>query len=273
MKKKVVLLTGAELRHEFFRKFISNQKEIVVIASYCEDKRGTLLKTIYKDESSNELRMKHLSARDSTELDFFELYCNQTQDKSNPKFIEKGNINNSLHVNNIIRLNPDIIVSFGCSIIKSELLYRFKGRFINIHLGLSPYYRGSGTNFWPFVNNELQFIGTTFMHIDAGIDTGKIIHQIRAQINFNDNIHQIGNRLIRDSFIECTKIIKNFDRLAFMPQIIFNKQEEKYYRKKDFTENKLKVAYKNILENSIDQYIKRKISIDEEFPIINNKSI
>ena len=65
---------------------------------------------------------------------------------------------------------------------------------------MSPYYRGSGTNFWPFVNNELQFIGATFMHIDEGVDTGEIIHQIRANIFHDDNIHQIGNRLIRIHF-------------------------------------------------------------------------
>ena len=37
---------------------------------------------------------------------------------------------------------------------------------INVHLGLSPYYKGSATNFWPFVNNELQFLGVTFMVTD-----------------------------------------------------------------------------------------------------------
>ena len=219
MNKKLVLLTGGELRHEFFRKFISNQKSIEVLSSYCEDKKEALLKIINKKKSLNDLRLKHISARESTEIDFFKLYCDNTEDKSNPIFIKKGDINTSKNVNNIIQLNPDIIISFGCSIIKSELLDKFKGRFVNIHLGLSPYYRGSGTNFWPFVNDELQFIGTTFMHIDAGIDTGKIIHQIRAQINFNDNIHQIGNRLMKDSFIECVTLIRNFDVLNDMPQI------------------------------------------------------
>jgi len=273
MNKKVVLLTGGELRHEFFRKFISNQKGIEVLSSYCEDKKGALVKIINKEESSNDLRMKHLSVRESTEVDFFDLFCSHTEDKSNPIFIKKDDINTSKNVNNIIQLNPDIIISFGCSIIKSKLLETFNGRFMNIHLGLSPYYRGSGTNFWPFVNDELQFIGTTFMHIDEGIDTGKIIHQIRAKINFNDNIHQIGNRLIKDSFTECAKLIRNFDVLNDMPQITSDKHNEKYYRKKDFTEDHLKTAYDNILKYSIENYLKHKLSVDKEFPIIKNLSI
>ena len=40
-------------------------------------------------------------------------------------------------------------------------------------------------------------VGATFMYIDAGIDTGEIIHQIRADIVIGDSPHSIGNRLIK----------------------------------------------------------------------------
>jgi len=48
-------------------------------------------------------------------------------------------------------------------------------------LGLSPYYLGSGTNYWPLVNEKPEFVVATFMHIDTDIDTEEIIHQIRAK--------------------------------------------------------------------------------------------
>ena len=35
------------------------------------------------------------------------------------------------------------------------------------------------------------------MFIDKGIDTGKIIHQIRPKLYTNDNIQTIGNRIIK----------------------------------------------------------------------------
>ena len=95
----------------------------------------------------------------------------------------------------------------------------------------------------------------------------------KLNINFNDNIHQIGNRLIKDSIIECVKLIRNFDVLNDMPQITLDKHNEKYYRKKDFTENHLKTAYDNILNYSIENYLKHKLSVDKEFPIIKNLSI
>ena len=273
MKKKVILLTGSELRHDFFRKFIANDKEIEVLATYCESQKGNLQEMVKREEGSNSLRVNHLDARSTTEFDFFGIYCDAVEDKSHPIFIEKGEINEQEHVKRILDLNPDILISYGCSIIRSELLTVFAGRFVNIHLGLSPYYRGSGTNFWPFVNNELQCIGTTFMYIDEGIDTGEIIHQIRAEINFNDNIHQIGNRLIRNSISECKKLIKSFKKLKRVPPLSFDKHNERYYRKKDFTEDALKIAYNNLYNRSVDKYLENKALLDLQFPIIENPTI
>ena len=271
--KKVVLLTGTEIRHEFFRKFLAKDENINVLATFCESKRGNLSEIVQKDKKANELRSQHLLERKSSENNFFGIYCNRTEDKSNPIFINKGEINSDFNVKKIIDLKADIIISYGCSIIKSELLNIFKRRFINIHLGLSPYYRGSGTNFWPFVNNELQFIGTTFMHIDSGIDTGEVIHQIRADIKINDDIHKIGNRLIKDSFIECIKLIKYFDTIKTCKKRSEKHIEEKYYRNKDFSEKSLKTAHINLSKGLIKKYLKNKTSIDNQFPIFQNPKL
>ena len=107
---------------------------------------------------------------------------------SRPNYIDKNlievnrnEINENLSLRKkIIDTKPDLVIAYGCSIIKEPLISIFKKKFLNIHLGLSPYYRGSATNFWPFVLNELQFVGITYMNIDSGVDTGPILHQFRA---------------------------------------------------------------------------------------------
>ena len=266
---KIILLTGSELRHEFFRKYIADQKGIQVQLTTCESLKGNLSETVDIDNNNN-LRKLHLSSRNQYEEDFFRLYCDSVEDKSNPKFIDRGCVNNEEIVSTIINLKPDLIISYGCSIIRSELLNIFEGRFINIHLGLSPYYMGSGTNYWPFVNDELQFVGTTFMYIDSGIDTGEIIHQIRAKIFHGDNIHQVGNRLIRDSVIECVKLIKGFEKIGKMKPLEVEINMKKIYKKKDFTENSLIIANKNITEGMISRYLENKSSIDPLYPILQN---
>ena len=124
--------------------------------------------------------------------------------------------------------------NYGCSIIQEPLLSVFDGRFVNVHLGLSPYYRGSGTNFWPLVNKEPEFVGATFMHIDSGIDTGEIIHQIRADYFWGDTPSSIGNRLILKMSATLKDLILNFDNLHVnLPKA--STCESKVYKKIDFS--------------------------------------
>ena len=46
---------------------------------------------------------------------------------------------------------------------KGKILKEFRSKIINAHLGLSPYYRGSGTNIFPFVNKEIEYVGVTYV--------------------------------------------------------------------------------------------------------------
>lgn len=271
--KKIILITGSELRHKYFRKFISIQNGINVIASFCESKKGSI-EQIVKDQDFNDLRTEHLSNRLSSEMEFFNEFCDVTLDESNPFFIEKGEINNHEIVDKIVALDPEVIISYGCSIIRSSiLLERFHKKFINIHLGLSPYYRGSGTNFWPFVNNELQFVGTTFMFIDKGIDTGEIIHQIRADFDNDDSIHSVGNKLLLKTFKVCYEIIVNFSSIK-TPSIYSNNGNlnfsNRYYKKSDFSEIAVTKAYQNIEKGIIKNYIDNTKVL---YPIVENPII
>ncbi len=267
--KKIIIITGHELRHDFFKKYLAASKEIQVLKTYCEVPETSLLRKI-QTEADNDSRSRHLTMREQTERDFFELFCSKIPDDSNSVFIPKGNINNQELVDEISNLNPDIIMAYGCSIIKSSLLETFKGRFVNIHLGLSPYYRGSATNFFPFVNDEVSCVGVTFMHIDEGIDTGKIIHQIRPTIVSGDSIHQIGNRLIKEMAPVCEKIIVRFDDLEESKAIHESRIAEKVYRNKDFTEETVAVMYQKFAEGIIENYLNNKAALDAKYPLLQN---
>ena len=91
---------------------------------------------------------------------------------------------------------PDVVLVFGTGLLKRPLLDRFPGRVLNIHLGLSPYYRGAGTNFWPLVNGEPEYCGATIHFLDDGVDTGPIIAHVRPEIRAGDGPHDIGNKTI-----------------------------------------------------------------------------
>ena len=269
--KRVVILTSSELRHTFFRKYLALPKGIEVVASFCESDEKNLVNKI-TNSKDEKLRHKHLQARLQVEKDYFELFCEYTIDTSNPIHISKGSINNPENIQKIIKLNPDVIISYGSSIIKPALIDAFPNRFINIHLGLSPYYRGSGTNYWPFVNNAPEYCGVTFMKIDAGIDTGEVVHQIRPDIYENDSFHVICNRLIISMTSEMAAMVCSFDMLQSMPQIAAG-DNDLYYKNSDFTEASVTQLYKNFDSGMIPKYLADRKNRDSAVPIIQNPAI
>ena len=270
--KRIVILTGAELRHDFFRRFMALQPGIEVLCTFCEGTEKSLRNILQRQQGAKDWRERHLQARERAEQDFFGLFVETAPDHSNPVFIPKGEINRQEHVETIRGLQPDLLIAYGCSIIRSSLLQDFAGRFVNIHLGLSPWYRGSGTNFWPLVNDEPELVGVTFMHIDEGVDTGRIIHQMRAAICWGDTPHMIGNRLIRDMAGECARLVQRFDQLEDMlppPQ----PEQERYYRKKDFTEEAVVQLYRNFNNGMIEQYLIEQVAREARHPIVQNPAL
>jgi phosphoribosylglycinamide formyltransferase-1 len=270
--KRVILITGSELRHEFLRIFLSHAAGFELIKTYAESPDKNIVAQV-ASQDDNTLRKTHLSLRTQTEKDFFELYCSQTKDLSNVAFLKKGDINSEHFVEEIKKLNPDLIVAYGCSIIKPSLVEHFESCFINVHLGLSPYYRGSGTNYWPFVNDELELIGVTFMHIDTGVDTGKVFHQIRPRIYPGDDVHKIGNRLIYDFAVLLPKIIVRFDDLEEVEQLAIDKSAGKYYKNSDFSEASLVELYKNFSSGMVEKYLENKETHDAKYKIVENPAL
>ena len=272
MEKRIVILTGSELRHQFFRKYMALQPGIRVLRTCCEGLEKSLTALVRKKAEPTDYRARHLQARDCAERDFFALFVETADDLSSPIHIPKGDINEKEHVEAILALRPDLLVAYGCSIIRGKLLEEYSGRFLNVHLGLCPWYRGSGTNFWPLVNGEPEYVGATFMHIDAGVDTGEIIHQIRAEYCWADTPHAVGNRLIRDMAGVYAAIVRRFDELPRMPQPPAP-QRPRYYRKKDFSEESVRRLYANFCHGMIERYLAEKEERDSRVPLVKNPVI
>lgn len=270
-RRKIIILTGSELRHDFFRKYLASSEEIEVLASYCEGKEKSLV-TLIEDQRDNDYRMAHLRIREQSEEDFFHAFVQRTPDRSNPAYIPKGKINSEPYSSAIISAAPELVVCYGSSIIREPLLSAFPRRFLNIHLGLSPYYRGSGTNYWPLVEGQPEYVGVTFMHIDAGVDTGEVIHQMRARVAVGDGPAQIGNRLIVDMAETCAKLILRWNKLKRMKQIPPS-PSDKVFRKKDYDERSVLTLYRRFGNGLIRDYLWNKVERCAAVPIIRNPAL
>lgn len=269
--KRIIILTGSEKRHAFFRFFIGLSKGIEILQTYCEGLEKSLASRL-TTQSEITLRSRHVEAREQSEEDFFGLFVQHQTDRSHPEFIPKGEINSDACVKRIVSLDPDIIVTYGSSLIREPLINAFAGRFINVHLGLSPYYRGSGTNYWPLVHGKPEYVGATFMHIDTGIDTGSIIHQIRARLCWGDSPSSIGNRLIVDMARTYRQIIEQFDNLQDMPSLPTPEQVYECKRK-EFSEESVATLYENFQNGLVERYLQERQVRCSAVPILENPAL
>jgi folate-dependent phosphoribosylglycinamide formyltransferase PurN len=165
----------------------------------------------------------------------------------------------------------DVAITFGVSILKPLMIERLRNRILGIHLGLSPYYRGSGTNFFPFVNSELAAVGYTIMHLNEDIDKGPIIHQGRAPIILGDSIHSIGNRNMVCLFMDIIKLLQiNVDLFSTqtLPSV-----EGKLFRRADFTEFTLVQALNNIEKGLVSTFVSNPELFVSKFPIVQHRQL
>ncbi|WP_298371111.1 formyl transferase [Azospirillum sp.] len=273
LNKRVIILTGSETRHTFVRLGVALTPGVTVLRSYCEGVEKSL-ETLFStgDSSAISVQRNHIEARSRSEEDFFGSFVRLAPDLSNPFQLPKGAINDQAVVDEIVALCPDVIVAYGCSLIRGPLLDAFPGRFINAHLGLSPYYRGAGTNFWALVNGEPECVGATFMHIDAGVDTGAIIHQMRARVFPGDTPHQIGNRLIADLVPVYAKIIIGIERLQ-PPSPLPKPAFERLYRMADFTDDAVQRLYDSFSAGLVERYLVDQDHRVKRIPILENPGL
>ncbi len=239
---RIVIFTSNALRHKFVANRLSEHADDALVISECRP----------SDASPAD---DHFLLRYETEKKFFRGNDFFTAKKVLPLIYGEANLEYTFDT--VKSFKPDAMFVFGACIIKEPLLSLLpSGVFINLHLGLSPYYRGAGTNFWPFINKELEYIGSTILHIDAGIDTGDIIAHVRPNIEMGDNVHTVGSKVILESastLIKIMNILKTGKKLNRVKQ--WKVPSKRYYKVSDFNE-KVLTKYKNNLENGlIEKYL------------------
>ena len=85
---------------------------------------------------------------------------------------------NSKEFTEVIRdLKPDIILVNGTRIISSATLAAINCPIINVHVGITPLYRGVHGAYWALANSDASHCGVTVHRVDKGIDTGSILAQ------------------------------------------------------------------------------------------------
>jgi methionyl-tRNA formyltransferase len=103
----------------------------------------------------------------------------------------RANINSEVFLNEIRKLDLDLIISVAApQIFKEKLIGTPRKGCINIHNSKLPKYRGMLPNFWQMFHGE-KTVGTTIHYINAGLDDGEILMQKETSIGENESLDSL----------------------------------------------------------------------------------
>lgn len=136
---------------------------------------------------------------------------NNLIDKEIPeeKIIRVESVNSPECIKKLQEISPDLVVINGTRIINDKVLRSTPCKFINMHAGITPKYRGVHGAYWAAVQKDLANCGVTIHFVDSGIDTGEILQQEMVHVEKKDNFTTypllqiaIGIKLLKQSVTE-----------------------------------------------------------------------
>ena len=149
---------------------------------------------------------------------------------------------------------PDFCFIFGVDLILSPTIDVLPKDKVNLHLGLSPWYKGGATLFWPFYHLAPQFCGSTFHNISKEADAGDIIHQCVPKLEIGDGIHDVGVKCVLKAAEDLPLMFDYWKRKR-----CFKKKEQKTsgrnWRGVDFHAYQLRVIYDLFDNKIVDKYL------------------
>ena len=161
--------------------------------------------------------------------------------------------------------DADFAFIFGVDLILDPVIHKLPSNKINLHLGLSPWFKGSATLFWPFYFLQPQFCGSTFHQITKTADAGEIIHQCIPKLEFGDKIHDVGAKCVEKAVQDIPTLMQHWLRdQSFEGRLQMTTGRN--WRGVDFHASHLRVIYELFDDNIVDSYLRGEL--DQRLPIL-----
>ncbi len=255
----VGILTSVETRHRYFARSLLRAVNVTAVGYEQTGYAPASVPTAELTDDEARIVTHHFEERTRQETVFF----GHDPDFVTPapkcavRQIEPGMLNSADTMALFEQADVDTVVVYGTNLIKAPLIDRWPGRMINMHLGLSPYYRGTATNFYPLLNDEPEYIGATIHLIDPGIDSGHILRHARPAIVAEDRPHTIGCKAIVAGIEAMLSVLRDLEggRLNPVPQ--WDVPNARLYLRRDYHPRQVVELYRKLDAGLIPRYVDR----------------
>ena len=231
---KVTLFTSNNHRHNYLINLLSNFcNELWVV----QEPKRLFTKKKYKKYQSRDIIEKYfvkvLEAQNK-------IFKKETLNKDNKNIkilpILNGQLNNLPLSYFHDFLKSDIYIVYGSSYIKNELVdFLIKQKTLNIHAGVSPYYRGTDCNFWALYDNNSHLVGSTIHLLSKGLDQGPILYH--AMSNIKTNPFEYTMSTVKSAFHSIAERIQDRSIFTIKPLVQDKSKEVRYSKKNQFNED------------------------------------
>ena len=244
---KITLFTSNKNRHHYLINLLSKISDELFVVQEC----GTIFPGLVPGHYPvSPIMSKYFEKVNEAQLKIFgNSYVNNLNKNVKVLPITPGDINKCSLEFLTDFLKSDIYVVFGSSYIKGDLVdFLIQQKTINIHIGVSPYYRGTDCNFWALYDNNPHLVGATIHMLSKGLDSGPMLYH--AMSNVISNPFEYSMSTVKSAFDSLCKKINDNSIFNIKPELQSKSKEIRYSKKDEFNESVVK------------DFLKKKINLD-----------
>ena len=227
---KITIFTSNNFRHNYLVNKISKLSSKICVVQECNTIHPGVVESYYK---KNKIMKRYFSNVLKAQHKVFNNEPVNINNKVKLLSIKYGDLNLCSMKTLKPFLESNIYIIFGASYIKGKLArFLIKNKAINIHMGVSPHFRGTDSNFWAIYKEKYQYVGATIHLLSNGLDDGKILYHALSQSTKNPFLYSM--LTVKSAIDSLSKLIKNKKIHKYKPVVQDKSLTINYSTKKDF---------------------------------------
>ena len=242
---KITLFTSNKDRHNYLINLLSEVSDELCVIQECDTIFPGIVPGLYQ---TSPIMKKYFENVNNAQSQLFgNSYVNNK--KKNIKILPMLSRDLNQCSMNLLSdfLKSDLYVVFGSSYIKGELVdFLVKQKAINIHAGVSPYYRGTDCNFWALYDGNPHLVGTTIHLLSKGLDSGPMLYHAMSNLKINPFEYTMST--VKSAFHSIAERITDGSIFTIKPLVQDKIKEIRYSKKSEFSEE----VVKEYFEKKID---------------------